>query len=300
MTVTILSTPTLERQFWTWRGHRIAYTAMGEGTPLLLIHGFGASIGHWRNNIPVWAEAGYRVYAIDLLGFGNSAKPPLDYSIELWRDLLADFWTEFIGEPTVFVGNSIGALLALVMAAQHGDRTRGAVLLNCAGGLNHRPEELVLPLRVVMGTFSKLVASPGIGSLLFNVVRQPGRIRNTLYQVYGNREAVTDELVELLYTPSCDEGAQKVFASILSAPAGPKPSELIPEVGCPVLVLWGEDDPWTPVKGAEIFRDWGDRHPVEFHSIPQTGHCPHDERPDVVNRLVLEWLSQHLKEVEAV
>lgn len=302
MTVqTTLTTTAIERQFWTWRGHRIAYSVRGDrsgtATPLLLIHGFGASVGHWRNNIPAWAEAGYCVYAIDLLGFGGSAKPPLDYSIELWRDLLADFWTEFIDAPTVWVGNSIGALLALVMAAEYPDRTQGAVLLNCAGGLNHRPEELAFPLRVVMGTFSKLVASRGLGSLLFNLVRQPGRIRNTLYQVYGNREAVTDELVELLYQPSCEAGAQKVFASILSAPPGPKPSELIPAVRCPVLVIWGEDDPWTPVKGADIFRDWGDRHPVEFHSIPQTGHCPHDERPDRVNPLVLDWLTRQFGEV---
>lgn len=288
------SESSLQRQLWTWRGQSIAYTVNGDGPPLVLIHGFGASIGHWRQNIPVWAQSGYRVYALDLLGFGESAKPPFDYSIELWRDLLADFWQEFIGEPTVFVGNSIGALLALVMAAQHREASQGAVLLNCAGGLNHRPEELAFPLRLVMGTFAKLVASKSLGSLMFNQVRQPRRIRNTLYQVYGNREAVTDELVQLLYEPSCDAGAQQVFASILSAPPGPKPSELLDSVRCPVLVLWGEDDPWTPVKGAEIYRQWGERHPVEFHSIPETGHCPHDERPEVVNPLVLDWLNRHV------
>ncbi|MGC9503199.1 alpha/beta fold hydrolase [Baaleninema sp.] len=291
MTVkSIVPTRAIEKQFWTWRNHRIAYTASGEGTPLLLIHGFGASIGHWRNNIPAFAEAGYRVYALDLLGFGDSDKPALGYALELWRDLISDFWTEFIKEPTVFAGNSIGALLALMLAAEHPDRTDGIVLLNCAGGLNHRPEELNLPLRVVMGTFAKLVSSKWFGSFLFDRVRQPHRIRGTLRQVYGNREAVTDELVQMLYAPSCHPGAQQVFASILSAPAGPKPSELLPQVQCPMLVLWGEDDPWTPVKGSQIFQDWGKRHPVTFHSIPKTGHCPHDERPEIVNSLVLDWL----------
>lgn len=291
MTVkSIVPTRAIEKQFWTWRGHRVGYTASGEGTPLLLIHGFGASIGHWRNNIPTFAEAGYRVYALDLLGFGDSDKPTLNYSLDLWRDLIADFWTEFVKEPTVFAGNSIGALLALMLAAEHPDRTDGIVLLNCAGGLNHRPEELNLPLRVVMGTFAKLVSSKWFGSFLFDRVRQPHRIRGTLRQVYGNREAVTDELVEMLYAPSCDPGAQQVFASILTAPAGPKPSELLPQVQCPMLVLWGEDDPWTPVKGSQIFQDWGKRHPVTFHSIPKTGHCPHDERPETVNSLVLDWL----------
>ncbi|MBO9997507.1 MAG: alpha/beta fold hydrolase [Cyanobacteria bacterium SID2] len=289
----ILQIPSIEKQFWHWRNHRIAYTVSGEGAPLLLIHGFGASIGHWRKNIPALSEAGYRVYALDLLGFGDSDKPLLDYTMELWRDSIADFWTEFVGQPTVFVGNSIGALLALMLAADFPERTAGLVLLNCAGGLNHRPEELNFPLRVVMGTFTKLVSSRWFGPFLFDRVRQPHRLRGTLYQVYGNREAVTEELIEMLYTPSCHPGAQQVFASILTAPPGPKPSELFPKVQCPVLVLWGEDDPWTPVKGARIFQEWGQHHPVTFHSIAETGHCPHDERPEIVNSIVLDWVQNH-------
>lgn len=46
-----------------------------DGPPILLIHGFGASVGHFRRNFPVLVGAGYRVYAVDLLGFGSSDKP---------------------------------------------------------------------------------------------------------------------------------------------------------------------------------------------------------------------------------
>jgi pimeloyl-ACP methyl ester carboxylesterase len=70
---------------WNWRGHQIRYTVTGKGQPLLLIHGFGASIDHWRKNIPVLAAGGYQVYAIDLLGFGGSDKAPIDYSMDLAR-----------------------------------------------------------------------------------------------------------------------------------------------------------------------------------------------------------------------
>ena len=289
------SSPSISRDFefqdWIWRDRTIRYTVRGTGQPLILIHGFGASIGHWRHNIPVLAGGGYRVFALDLLGFGGSDKPPIDYSLDLWAELLRDFWAENIGEPAVFVGNSIGALLSLMVAVDHPEICRGAVLLNCAGGLNHRPEELYFPLRFIMGTFTKLVSSPAIGPFLFNQVRQKHRIRNTLRQVYGNREAVTDELVDLLYEPSNDAGAQQVFASILTAPAGPHPSELLPRLARPLLVIWGEDDPWTPIKGAQMYRDLAATGaPVEFVSIPKTGHCPHDERPAVVNPLILNWL----------
>ncbi len=178
------------------------------------------------------------------------------------------------------------------------------MLLNPASGLSHRPEELPLPLRVVMGAFSWLVSSELTGKFVFEQVRQKHRIRNTLTQVYCNPEAITDELVEMLYQPSCDPGAQQVFASILSAPAGPQPTDLLPRLTKPLLVLWGDTDPWTPIKGAvpyhqaqqaansssdiatDITTD------IQIVPIPNTGHCPHDDRPEIVNALVFHWLSQ--------
>jgi pimeloyl-ACP methyl ester carboxylesterase len=281
--------PLIEKQIWHWRGYQIQYAVQGEGKPLVLIHGFGASIGHWRKNIPVLAAAGYRVFAIDLLGFGGSAKPAIDYHVELWRDLLKDFWAEHIQAPTVYVGNSVGGLLCLMLLADYPETAAGGVLLNPAGGLNHRPEELNLPLRLVMGGFNRLVRS-SLGTLVFNQIRQKARLRNTLYQVYCNRDAVTDELIDLLYEPSCDEGAQKVFAAVLSAPPGPTPIELLPRIQAPLLVLWGEADPWTPIAGAKVYQQFADRLDVQLIPIPATGHCPHDENPEVVNPLILDWL----------
>lgn len=113
------STQNFDQLVWTWQNHKIQYTVMGTGRPLLLVHGFGASIGHWRKNIPVLAEAGYRVFAVDLLGFGGSDKAPINYSIDLWVELLKDFWLAHIQAPTVFIGNSIGALLSLTVLAKH-------------------------------------------------------------------------------------------------------------------------------------------------------------------------------------
>jgi pimeloyl-ACP methyl ester carboxylesterase len=89
---------------WTWRDYQIQYAIAGEGIPLVLVHGFGASIGHWRKNIPVLAAAGYQVIAIDLLGFGKSDKPVIDYSLELWQEMLKDFAQQKIAQPAVFIG----------------------------------------------------------------------------------------------------------------------------------------------------------------------------------------------------
>lgn len=287
-----VSLSTFEKLTWDWQGYAIQYTVMGTGQPLVLIHGFGASIGHWRKNIPVLAQAGYQVFAIDLLGFGGSAKPTLDYTVELWVELIRDFWAANIQRPTIFVGNSIGGLLCMMVLAQHPEIAAGGVLLNPAGGLNHRPEELNLPLRFVMGTFAKLVGSKRFGRWMFDQVRQKERIRNSLKQVYRDPEAITDELVDLLHEPSSHPGAQQVFASVLMAPPGPKPTELLPEIQVPLLVIWGEADPWTPIAGSQIYQSLVSTQPVKFVAIPNTGHCPHDERPEIVNQLIIQWLDE--------
>lgn len=294
MTVQLVSTTnTFEKLTWNWQGHKIQYTVMGMGKPLLLIHGFGASLGHWRKNIPVLAEGGYRVFALDLLGFGGSDKPTHNYTIELWAQQIKDFWAEHIQEPMVLVGNSIGGLLALTAIAEFPEIAAGGILINSAGGLNHRLEEFNFPLRLVMGAFTKLVSSPLTGKFIFNNIRQKHRLRRTLYQVYRDRAAVTDELIEMLYEPSCHPGAQQVFASVLTAPAGSTPQELLPRVKHPLLILWGEKDPWTPITGAKIYQELakngGD---VEVYPIPNAGHCPHDENPKMVNELILQWLSR--------
>ena len=283
---------TFEKLTWEWKGHSVQYTVQGTGRPLVLIHGFGASIGHWRKNISVLAEAGYQVFALDLLGFGGSAKPAIDYTVELWVELIKDFWSANIQQPAYFVGNSIGGLLCLMVLADYPDIAAGGILLNPAGGLNHRPEELNLPLRWVMGTFAKLVSSKTFGPWLFDRVRQKARIRNSLKQVYRDPEAITDELVDLLYEPSCDLGAQQVFATILTAPAGPRPTDLLPRINQPLLVLWGDADPWTPIAASTIYQNLTASHAVEFVAIPDTGHCPHDERPEVVNALIVDWLAR--------
>ena len=68
----------IENRFWDWRGQRIRYQGLGldnDGPAVLLVHGLFVNADHWRQNLPALAEAGYRAYAIDLLGSGWSSKP---------------------------------------------------------------------------------------------------------------------------------------------------------------------------------------------------------------------------------
>ncbi|MEY3827471.1 MAG: hypothetical protein RLZZ148_2290 [Cyanobacteriota bacterium] len=68
--------------------------------------------------------------------------------------------------------------------------------------------------------------------------------------------------------------------------------DLLPRLQHPLLVLWGENDPWTPIKGAKIYQERALKDAnTQFFPIPQAGHCPQDEKPEEINRLILDWLN---------
>jgi pimeloyl-ACP methyl ester carboxylesterase len=118
-------------------------------------------------------------------------------------------------------------------------------------------------------------------------------IRKTLSQVYLDQSAITDQLVEEIYRPSCDAGAHKVFASVFKSPQGEKIDVLLEQLTCPLLLLWGEADPWMQARerGAK-FRQYC---PQLTEHYLKAGHCPHDEVPEQVNALLGSWVISLLK-----
>ncbi|CAL1414144.1 unnamed protein product [Linum trigynum] len=288
---------------WRWKGqYTINYfvaQSPARSPPLLLVHGFGASIPHWRRNIETLAK-NRAVYAIDLLGFGESDKPEgFSYTMETWAELILDFLDEVVQKPTVLIGNSVGSL-ACVIAASESSRALvcGLVLLNCAGGMNNKAVvddwriRLLLPL---LWFFDFLLNQRPIASALFERVKQRDTLRNVLSSVYGNKDSVDDELVEIIRGPACDEGALDAFVSIVTGPPGPNPVTLMPKIAQPVLILWGDEDPFTPLDGpvGKYFSSLpSESSNVKLCVLEGVGHCPHDDRPELVHQNLLPWLDQ--------
>ncbi len=279
--------------YWQWRGQSIYYVKAGHKhparPPLLLIHGFGASTDHWRKNIAELCNH-FEVWAIDLLGFGRSAKPDWQYGGDLWRDQLYDFITQVIGQPVVLAGNSLGGYSALCVAAGRPTAAAGLVLLNSAGPFTDtKVPEHKSPLQQFINDLARSVLlQPWASFLLFQYARQRSLIRKTLSQVYLDQSAVTDQLVEEIYRPSCDAGAYKVFASVFSSPQGENVDVLLKQLSCPLLLLWGEADPWMNAKerGARFHQYY----PQLTEHYLKAGHCPHDEVPEQVNAILLDWV----------
>ncbi len=289
----LASTEAIAGQYWLWRDQKIYFVKAGNNSqrpPLLLVHGFGASTDHWRKNIAELSQE-FEVYAIDLLGFGRSQKPAWQYSGDLWRNQLHDFISEKIQRPTIIAGNSLGGYASLCVAAEHPQSVAGIILLNSAGPFtdtNPLGAKKVNPIqKAISKTLQGVLRQPGANQLLFAFVRQKSRIRSTLKKVYLDQSAVTEQLVEDIYRPSCDEGAAQVFASVFSTPQGKKVDELLGAMTCPLLVIWGEGDPWmnARARGAK-FREFYAS--LTEHYI-QSGHCPHDESPEAVNALIRSW-----------
>ncbi|MEA5420301.1 alpha/beta fold hydrolase [Spirulina sp. CCNP1310] len=294
-TVALSPLSTVPGQIWQWRDYQIYYIKAGDNAqrpPLLLVHGFGASTDHWRKNIAE-LQSDFEVWAIDLLGFGRSQKPDIAYSGDLWRDQLTDFIAEVIGRPVVLAGNSLGGYSALCVAAQRPQWAKGLILLNCAGPFTAPPGTPEPPLwRKWLGEITKgFLLQPWASFWLFQYLRRPAIIRKTLEKVYLDRSAVTDQLVADIHRASCDRGALQVFSSVFKAPQGEKNDRLLAQMQCPLLMLWGEGDPWMLV---------GDRapkfrvaypHPDQYEEhFLQAGHCPHDEIPAIVNGHIREWV----------
>ena len=282
-------------QPWSYAGHPVhaiaAAPAEPEGPAILLVHGFGASTDHWRHNIPVLAQR-HEVHAIDLLGFGRSAKPAeLAYGGPLWRDQLAAYVSERIGRPTVLVGNSLDGFSALAAGAALGDQAAGVVLLNAAGPFSDEQAPPkgwgAITRQTIAGA---LLKSPVLQRLLFENLRRPATIRRTLNQVYVDKTNVDEALVEAIRRPSLDPGAFGVFRTVFDIPRGQPLDELFAQLTCPLLLLWGIRDPWINAVGR---RAAFQRHAPAGTSevVLEAGHCPHDEVPDQVNAALLDWIA---------
>ncbi|KAL0451942.1 UNVERIFIED_CONTAM: putative aminoacrylate hydrolase RutD [Sesamum latifolium] len=260
---------------WKWRGYSIRYQYSGTSGPaLVLVHGFGANSDHWRKNLPVLAQS-HRVYAIDLIGYGYSDKPnPRElqvksfYTFETWASQLNDFCMEIVRDEAFFICNSIGGLVGLQAAVMEPAICKGIMLLNISLRMLHIKKQPWYG-RPLIKSFQSLLRNTALGKFFFRTVATPESVRNILCQCYHDTSQVTDELVKIILDPGLDPGA----------------------ADCPVLVAWGDKDPWEPI---ELGKAYAQFDTVEdFVVLPNVGHCPQDEAPHLVNPVITSFVARH-------
>lgn len=287
-----------QQRDWMWQGWQTRYTFFrptqeSDLPPLIFLHGFGTSLGHWRQNMPFFAQR-HTVYALDLLGFGASEKAAVSYNIDLWVQQLFSFWQTFIGRSVILVGNSIGSLVALAAAHQHPEMVEGLVMLSLPDP-SVREEVIPAWCRPILSRIEQAFTSDWILKPLFYWVRRPKVVRPWASLAYASPAAITDELVTLLSEPAHDRGAAQAFSNLLRGMInprfGPKVSAILPTLEIPILLLWGRQDRMVPPMLAPLFAGMNPR--IHFIEL-DAGHCPHDECADIVNDLIHNWLRQQV------
>lgn len=270
-------------QYRTVDGTRLRLIDSGNGTPVVFIHGFGASIYGWRYQLPPTVTAGYRVVAFDNRGFGFSDKPAHGYTNAAYAHLVVSLLDSLGIASAVLVGHSMGGAIAAEVALTYPDRVRGLVLIDAAGYGVRWPGVL------------KLARWPQVGAVVtrFRARWITGRI---LRSTFADPSKVTEAEVDQYYAPVPDPAYGRALRGVLrefrfDSLGGGRLGGVL----APTLILWGDADRWIPLRVGTRFARELPR--SEFVVVAHTGHDAADESPEQVNRQLLGFLKEGLSRI---
>jgi pimeloyl-ACP methyl ester carboxylesterase len=269
-----------------WRGHRIAYFVRGSGPPLVLVHGIHAAAWsyEWRDNVEALART-HTVYALDLLGFGCSARPALRYTARLYLGLISDFAEEVVGGPCTLMASSLSAAYAIVLGARDPQRFPALVVIEPTG---------LVRLNDGVGTTGDVtrlaVDSPVLGTALYHGLVSRRSLREFLERVYHDDTLVTEEMVEAYYAASHQPGAKHAPAAFLAGQLNIDVRHAVRRLRQPALLVWGEQALESPIDEIRPFLTLHSR--FETAIFNPSGDLPHSERAAEFNEVVTGFLSR--------
>ena len=259
----------LEERELEWRGTRLHYAAGGDGPPLVLVHGLGGTIENWRSLAPSLA-AEHRVLVPDLPGHGRSELLPEARDVDTLAEAVLGIADAEEAGDAVWIGHSLGGLVALRAAVLRPDAVRGLVLAAAAGiGSATRAAQVTL---AALG-----VARPGRLVAPYRHAWAHSRLgRRAAFGWWGvaDPDALEPELAEaFLVGPAHHIDTRQAGRALLAS----DPRAELDRVPCPCLCLWGASDNWVRVDdGLEYARRLG----APLRTIAGCGHLLIGERPD--------------------
>ena len=261
-------------------GHRTHYIEKGEGEPVLLLHGFFYDSYLWAANIDVLAE-NFKVYALDLWGFGYSTREPLNYGYQLYADQVLLFMDSLGIQSASLVGQSMGGGIATQFCVQHRPRVNKLLLVDPAGLPNPLP---------LTGKFFNL---PRIGEFFLSLNTDAIRRKNLGDFWIHNKELITASYFENVTRFHKINHTTEVLLTILRKQFFDKlccEIHRLAQIKVPVLLVWGREDKAVPLRcGQEMHRILkGSR----LEIIDNAGHVPNFERAEQFNQLAVDFLQE--------
>lgn len=264
-------------------GVRVHYQEVGDANapPMILIHGFAASTLVWSKVLLELADAGFRVIAPDLPGYGYSSKPRhLDYTISSQAVMVFTFIRQLGIERALFVGSSYGAAIAATIALDHPALVEKLVLVGAV--TNNKPTRYLL---------MRLFSSPIIGDILSPLVVGSRRLlRLRMKRVYDRHAWVLDERrVDARHLPLATRGAHRAIIRTVRRWDAERVSREAHLLTQPTLLLWGDTDREVPLEdGKRLQQSIPNSRLIIFR---ECGHLPQEEYPAAFTRLVVEFCS---------
>jgi 2-hydroxymuconate-semialdehyde hydrolase len=250
---------------------------VGEGHPVMMIHGSGPGVSAWSNwrlNLPVLAKS-MRVVAPDCVGFGYTERPDgVTYDMKTWLGHLVGVLDALNIEQTDIVGNSFGGSMALALAIHHPDRVRRMILMGSVG--------------------VEFVLTPGLDAV-WGYESSVENMRRLLDIFAYDRNLVTDELAQLRYKAAARPGISEAFSSMFPAPRQRSITKLahsegdIAKLQNKTLILHGREDKVIPASNAQKLFELIPN--SELHMFGKSGHWTQIEHKDRFNALALNFLS---------
>lgn len=249
---------------------------VGQGPAVVFVHGLGARADRWRHNLEPIAQGGYRCVAIDLPGHGFASKSgAFQFSVPNCARWLAGILDQLGIQRCTLVGTSLGGFIASLIACESPDRVSALALVGTLG---------IVP----MGSEARTAISSRFGT-----VTREG-IERKLNTVLFNSKLVTPGWIEEEWRINNSLGAHEAFASIAQYIKDGIDGDVVGErlAGLsrrpPIAVVWGSEDRAVPLEVGRRVRDF--LRPEVYEEIPETGHGPYLEKPDVFNELLVAFL----------
>lgn len=255
-----------------------AYVKQGNGTPILLLHGFDSSLLEFRRLIPRLSQD-YQTWAVDLLGFGFTERlPEINYGATGIKTHLYYFWKTLIEQPVILLGTSMGGAAAMDFTLSYPEAVSKLILIDSAG-LTASP------------MVSKFMFPP-LDSMAANFLSNP-RVREKISRTaYYDQTLVTEDSITCaglhLKKP---KWSQALISFTKSGGYGNFAGQL-PKITQSTLILWGENDKILGTKDAKRFKQAMPDSQLIW--IPQCGHVPHLEKPEIVAQYIRSFVAPNI------
>ena len=273
-----------------FRNHRVVWYTAGEAgaPPVVLIHGIHAAASAWemRELFERLAED-HRVYALDLLGFGASERPEIDYDDQLYVDLLREFLRREVRRPAHVVASSVSAAHAIALAAEEPEPIASLTVINPTGLLTQAEGQ-----RAGGRALEALVRAPWIGEALYNLLVSRPSLRRWASRLYRGSDLLLEEHATAHhYTTSHQPGARFAPAAFIGNALARNTYVALRRIEVPVLAVWSEDG--GPLDTEEEQAAFSGVAPDTEHAWIESGALPHEEAPDEVAGLIRAWVAKN-------